>query len=244
MNGGGAMYAHGLATMALCEAYGMTHDPKVKASAQAAVNYLIKAQHKAGGWRYNPGQAGDTSVTGWQVSALKCAQLAGLKVHKTTFKLAVDFLDSCMDGNTFGYGYISNDAATATNTAIGLLCRQNLQGWDADNPQLVKGMENFLKKAMSGQIMNIYYYFYATQVMHHFGGKEWEKWNEKMRDALIKTQDQGLDRLHAHRKGSWSPAGDTWGNTAGRLMVTSLSLLTLEVYYRSLPIKQEKKDKE
>jgi hypothetical protein len=82
----------------------------------------------------------------------------------------------------------------------------------------------------------MYYYYYATQVMHHFGGEAWEKWNPKMRDTLIARQDKGTDRAHPHQKGSWPAAGDAYGDYGGRLMVTSLSLLTLEVYYRHLPL--------
>ncbi len=69
---GGGMYAHGLATIAMCEAYGMTQDPNLRPYAQKAVNYIVFAQHPTnGGWRYSPGQEGDTSVTGWQVMALE-----------------------------------------------------------------------------------------------------------------------------------------------------------------------------
>src|SRR5207245_2051162 len=65
--GAGDMYDNAIATMALCEAYGMTADPTLKNPAQIAVNYIVKAQHSGGGWRYSPGTPGDTSVTGWQI---------------------------------------------------------------------------------------------------------------------------------------------------------------------------------
>src|SRR5262249_11384961 len=58
---GAGMYGHGLATIALCEAYGLTSDPLLKNPAQRAIDYIVKAQHFAGGWRYQPNQAGDTS---------------------------------------------------------------------------------------------------------------------------------------------------------------------------------------
>jgi hypothetical protein len=65
-NFGGGMYAHGLATIAMCEAYGMTADPRLKAPAQAAIDFIRAAQSDNGGWRYEPRQGGDTSVVGWQ----------------------------------------------------------------------------------------------------------------------------------------------------------------------------------
>ncbi len=73
-NFGGGMYSHGLATIAMCEAYGLSQDPNLRRPAQMAINYIVQAQHDGGGWRYSPGQAGDTSVVGWQVMALKSAR--------------------------------------------------------------------------------------------------------------------------------------------------------------------------
>ena len=75
------MYSHGLATIALCNAYGLSNDRKLKAAAQAAINFIVNAQNQNdGGWRYNPGDPGDTCVTIWQVMALKSGDMAGLSV--------------------------------------------------------------------------------------------------------------------------------------------------------------------
>ncbi len=41
------MYGHGMASIALCEAYGMTEDPKLRGPAQKAIDYIVKAQHAA-----------------------------------------------------------------------------------------------------------------------------------------------------------------------------------------------------
>src|SRR5439155_412566 len=78
-------------------------------------------------------------------------------------------------------------------------------------------------------------YYYATQVMHHFGGESWKAWNEKMREQLIKTQERTMPE-HKGLDGSWSPVGEHHAAAGGRLMITSLSILTLEVYYRHLPL--------
>lgn len=82
---------------------------------------------------------------------------------------------------------------------------------------------------------NIYYWYYATQVMHNLPGYEWDTWNRKMRRILIESQEtkQGCTA------GNWDPdkpTKDAWGEPGGRIMMTSLSCLTLEVYYRYLPL--------
>src|SRR5204863_9750423 len=104
---GGDMYSHGLATIAMCEAYGLTSDPTLKASAQMALDYVVRAQHDGGGWRYAPKQAGDTSVTGWQMMALKSGQMAGLSVPKNTLVQVGKYLDSrdtSTKSGSSGYG--------------------------------------------------------------------------------------------------------------------------------------------
>jgi len=107
------LYDHAIATMALCDAYGMTTDSRLKSHAQLAVDFIVKAQHAAGGWRYSPNQAGDTSVTGWQIEALKIAQLAGLKVPKETLTKANAYLDTVAGGAPNGstYGYVGRGAS-------------------------------------------------------------------------------------------------------------------------------------
>lgn len=233
---GGGMYAHGLATIAMCEAYGMTGDPLLKAPAQRAINFIRSAQSENGGWRYEPRQGGDTSVVGWQVMALKSGQMAGLEVDDVknpTLSRATKWLNSVQTSDGGGYGYTS-PSATPTMTAVGLLCRQYL-GWGPRNPGLISGVSR-LKQTFPGTVNSMYYYYYATQVMHHAGGEAWENWNPKMRDMLVKTQSQGTDAKREHEKGSWSPAEDVHKGAGGRIMYTSLALLTLEVYYRHLPL--------
>ncbi len=230
-NFGGGMYAHGLATIAMCEAYGLTQDPALRRPAQMAVNYIVRAQHSGGGWRYAPGQAGDTSVVGWQVMALKSAQMSGLDVPELAMRKAQQFLNSMCDTANEGYGYVG-PGSTPTMSAVGLLCRQYLQAWGPQNLRLIKGIDNNIKRYPPGTMRNMYYFYYATQVMHHFGGTAWTDWNTKMRDTLVKTQDKSS----GPNKGSWSSEGDVHGPAGGRLMQTSLCLLTLEVYYRHLPL--------
>ncbi len=240
--GGGPYYAQGLASIAMCEAFGLTSDAALKAYAQRAINNIARAQNANGGWDYLPADLGgnvtrtDTSVSGWQLMALKSGQMAGLEVPKNSLGNAGRWLDRVQaNSEGSGYGY-DGPGDTPTMTGVGLLCREYL-GWGPRNPGLIKGVQKLGNEfGPDKQLNNMYYYYYATQVMHHFGGDPWQKWNPKMRDTLIARQDLGRDRAHPHQKGSWSPAGDAHGGAGGRVMITSLSLLTLEVYYRYLPL--------
>jgi hypothetical protein len=111
-------------------------------------------------------------------------------------------------------------------------------GWGARHPTVAKASDWFTQpQNMPGAPPNnIYYCYYATQVMHHIGGPGWERWNPRMRDHLIETQDQGQDPEHRDQKGSWAVKDDVWSLYGGRVMMTSLAILTLEVYYRHLPL--------
>lgn len=230
------MYAHGLATITLCEAYGLTHNKTIGKSAQQAVLFIQSAQHPAtGGWRYQPGQEGDTSVLGWQVMALKSAQMAGLQVNPNAFEGAKRWLKSCSKGNGGQFAYLPENKPTPCMTAVGLLCLQYM-GVKRTDPVLGEGvrvlMDNLPDAPEAGR--NLYYWYYATQVMHHVGGSDWDNWNRRMRRVLISTQSQ-----KGCSEGSWDPdkpTRDAWGESGGRLMVTSLATLTLEVYYRYLPL--------
>jgi hypothetical protein len=68
--------------------------------------------------------------------------------------------------------------------------------------------------------------------------KDWERWNVRVREGLIGMQVKGA----GCDRGSWDPfqpQPDRWASRAGgRLFLTSLSILTLEVYYRYLPLYQ------
>ena len=130
-------------------------------------------------------------------------------------------------------------------SAVGLLCRQYL-GAPPRNPSLISGVSKLRRPAtapVTSGPTNIYYEYYATQVMHHMGGDAWQYWNEGpkknhdgMSDVLIARQDVGATPGRIHQKGSFSGAQDAHGSQGGRIMQTSLSLLTLEVYYRHLPL--------
>jgi hypothetical protein len=226
---GGNLYCQGLAGIALSETYAMTQDKRLAGPAQLALNYIMAAQDPVGGgWRYAPKQPGDTSAVGWQLMALKSGHMAFLKVNPLTIKKAVEFLNHVQQDEGSMYGYTDPGSAPGTS-AVGLLCRMYL-GWKKDNPALKRGAARLAKM---GPNANLYYDYYATQILHHLEGDAWLAWNTKMRDMLVNSQAK-----NGHEAGSWLKGYEAGHSTdhGGRLYCTSLATMILEVYYRHLPL--------
>jgi len=253
-------YSHGIAAIALCEAYGMTQDPELREPARKAIDFIVKTQHPTrGGWRYdtNP-QTGrstesDTSVSGWQLMALKSAQMAGLGVPADVLRKIGKWLDTAGAPHEGGR-YIYNPHADKNKpeqqeglkpnlamTSEAMLMRMYL-GATRDDPRLIEGAE-YLKANLPAlgteeePARDCYYWYYATQAMFQLQGEYWTAWNQRMREVMESSQVQKGDLA-----GSWHPlypVPDRWGAAGGRLYVTAMHLLMLEVYYRHLPLFQE-----
>ena len=244
-SGQAGMYAHGQGAIVLCEALALTGDEKLKDPAQRAIRFIELAQHSNGGWRYKPLQVGDTSVFGWQMMALQSARAPDmdLEVDDSTLRLADYFLDQVIATARFNnrrktklpkgsaYAYQPRKNATAAMTAEAILCRMYL-GWKKDDPRLDRAVQWLIDDHLPDEDdANLYYWYYGTQVMHHYGGKPWEKWNDAMRRLLISTQE-----TRGKYPGSWDHRDFKWGSQGGRIYTTSLAVCTLEVYYRHLPL--------
>ncbi len=247
------MYSHAIAALALAEAYGMTQDAAIGEPAQRALDYIAETQHpRKGGWRYfaqRRKRSTDTSVTGWMMMALKSGQLAGLEVAPETLRGIENWLKVAEVPNSkseFRYNPYAADSegrsrshgkrASVTMTSVGLLMRV-YSGWGPNDPRFLQGAEQLLKQ-MPGDSDSIkrdtYYWYYATQVMKHAGGDLWQQWSQTLHPLLVGTQEQS-----GELRGSWhpyKPVPDRWGPQGGRIYVTTMNLLSLEVRYRLLPL--------
>ncbi len=244
---GGSMYSHGLVSIVFGEAYAMSGDRELAPFAQGSIWFIEDAQDpQGGGWRYTPREPGDTSAVGWQLMAIKSGKMSGLDFNLNTIKLAERFLDSVSIANGACYGYMdpptrnqdgSLPAGRKGTTSVGLLCRMYM-GWDRENPGLTDGVKYLERLGPSvgtkdfPNRVNMYYNYYATQVMKHWGGSEWDEWNRVMRDFLVDSQD-----TEGTKKGSWYWNSKSHSDVVGgRLYMTALATMTLEVYYRYLPL--------
>jgi hypothetical protein len=226
-----SMYSHGIAALAITEAYAMTKDRGLREPAEQAIKFIVSSQYDDGGWRYSPGfegpPPGDTTVTTWQVVALKSASLAGIDVPYDVWARIEGFLDGVQEDGGSRYVYMIGRPDTNATTAAGLLCRM-IGGWPRDHRPLMQGVMRL--GAEQPERNNMYFNYYASQVLHHVGGAQWERWNPRMRDYLVDTQ-----ATDGHEVGSWYFA-ESHSTPGGRLYTTAMATMTLEVYYRYMPL--------
>jgi hypothetical protein len=185
--------------------------------------------------------------------ALKSGQLAELEVPEQSLDRVQVYLDQAQASGDQQHLYRYNPyapdtpdkrhgrAPNRTMTAVGLLMRL-YGGWHRDHPDMVRGA-NYLLKNLPAIGTNerpqrdTYYWYYATQLMFHMGGDYWKTWNAKLHPLLVNSQIQ-----EGPLAGSWEPRGpipDAWAPHAGRLYVTTMNLLSLEVTYRHLPLYED-----
>lgn len=225
------MYCHAMATVALSEAYGMTSDRRLEGAVRRAIMYTVTAQNPTtGGWRYNVGDEGDTSQLGWQLMALKSADLAGIPMPAHTRQGAIRYLSSASSGRFGGVAaYRPVESPSRPMTAEALACRHFL-GLQVDSRTTDEAAHYLLEELPGEGKVNFYYWYYATLGLYQAQGDAWERWNAALqRELLAKQQNKGA------LAGSWDP--DTvWGGYGGRVYTTALATLCLEVYYRFMPL--------
>ena len=242
------IYNHAIATLALCEAHWMTRNPRYKAPAAAGLKYLMRARNPYMAWRYGARSGeNDTSVTGWAVMALKSGKYAGFDVDPDAFTGARQWIDKATNPMTGQVGYNFPGGLVArpegmvdrfppersqAMTASGIMTRL-LSGEPPTSEIVAKGAALCLNQPprwdpTDGSI-DMYYWYWGTLAMFQVGGDPWGKWNEALKEAVVKHQHlEG----NGSRTGSWDPAGP-WGiQDGGRVYSTALMTLCMEIYYR------------
>ena len=216
-------------------------DSDLRSALTRAVNFTIGYQDPTGGgWRYRRGQSGDISMLGWQLMAIKSAELAGIGIPPVVRTRMSTFLDQTAQGAAGGlFGYrrttsstgVRFEPPTPTMTAEALFCRQML-GSERESGATREALGFLVRNPPRISQTNYYYWYYASLAMFQQGGPAWTQWNRMIRELLVDTQV-----VSGQMAGSWAP-NDPWGRYGGRLYSTALATLTLEVYYRFLPLYQ------
>ena len=230
------MYCHAMATLALCEAYALSRDDRLRKPVERAVGFLVRSRARDGmSWRYSPNEArGDTSILGWAVLALKSAKLVGVAVPEDTRSGSLAWLEKVSGGTRKGLGrYMPGKPVTPTMTAEAWVCRQFL-GTGGPGAASDEAADYLLAHGPDRDPYNLYYWYYGTLAMYQHGGSAWTRWNAEVRDQIVRRQ-----RVKGHPAGSWDPDDTEYGTSGGRVYCTALAALSLEVYYRFLRLYDE-----
>jgi len=229
------VYAHAIGAYAVSEAYTLTRVILLRDAMERAVAVIVAGQQPDGGFDYDYAKAArfDTSVTGWQVQALKAARLAGSDHPglEQALNQCVVFLKNesyARDGSGFVYsgtpGLQAFGGATPSMTAVGTLCLQLLgQGHAPQTRAGLKALENSVCEWPAAKV-RVYATYYVTQAkFQQENNAVWRKWNQQFKTTLLR---------HQQKDGHWE-GGDY--DQGSHVYTTALCALTLEVYYRVLP---------
>ena len=231
LRGGGDMYSHGIATLALGEAAVMTRRARYGEAAVRGAKFILAAQNRlTGGWRYAPREGGDTSVLGWQVMALNSVGRLGVEIPPQTRRGALRWLARVSRGPRGMLAGYQDSNPTPAMTAEALFVRV-LLGQRLTRAQVAEAAE-YLKPPEPAEPLNFYGWYYGSLALMQLQDQSWRKWNAAVRDRLTDAQHRG-----GELDGSWDPSQSRWGaERGGRVYTTALGTLTLEVYYRYLPM--------
>ncbi len=240
--------SHATAAAALCEAYLLTRDCRMRRAGQRAIDWIVKTQFDNGGWGWHKEES-RVHQTSWSVLALVTAYDAGLRVPASTFVRARTFIDRVtLDQNEGtlrpGYAYELLSPAVkvgeglrittyddrrsgggVVTTAKALWCRLVLGETVSKDPRIEGAIAQFASttpRANATGVINSDYTFFASMCALRAGGSFWKRWNAE----LQKTFTEAIVQKTCER-GSWEP-----GDTHGRVHSTSVAVLNLETYYR------------
>ena len=148
----------------------------------------------------------------------------------TTRQGIIRYLQSVSSGKYGGRAsYRPGEQATRPMTAEALVCWQFL-GLAREHPACNEAGDFLLGELPGEGTYNLYYWYYATLGMYQLQGVYWQRWNEALRATLVSRQVKD-----GPLAGSWD-TNDLWGGHGGRVYTTAMATLTLEVYYRFLPL--------
>jgi len=237
----GRMYAHGICSLALSEAYGMMEteeeNRKVKEALELANRVTFDAQVTSkknkqhfGGWRYEPRpRDADLSVTVWLVLALRSAQTAQLEVPQEVIDNALTYVRNTWDQGKKSYSYQPRNNQSVSMRTAGVVCMLALG--DNQSEKLRRRHEQsmeFLADFDPKRGGNHFFYqsYYVATAANMISKERREEMLPRMEKALLSLQkeDGSFEKHRGHDGGVYS---------------TAFSLLTLAVRYQYLPIYQE-----
>lgn len=222
----GSMYGHGIATLALAEAFVLTDDEDLRELVEGTTTFCASAQHERGGWGYVPGGPADITLTAWQIVALKTAEQQKIWSPTEVIPDAKAFVQTLANESRNRFGYKSPEPKLST-TAMGLLL-QLYFGHQPGETGMAEGLDWIAAQGPSPT--DVYYDYYATLALHHSRHRGRMAFARALREHLVATQAR-----QGHEDGSWH-FPDRYGSVGGRLYTTAMCTLILQTPYRYIPM--------
>jgi len=249
------VYNHAIATMALCEIYGLDVEPALLPRLIKAVQFILDCQNPGAGWRYGvKPMFNDSSVTGWMVLTLHTAQMCGIEFDRShAYDDAAKWF-TAVTASVGGYaktGYDSpggNCARLRTASAyenvpsmdsIGIMSLLFMDKADVKDANIRSQAQAIVQQLPEWKLekLDYYYWYYASLALYQVGGSTWERWEKPMTQALLNSQrglrpdEKGESAASLDEFGSWDPI-DAWGSAGGRVYATAINCLTMQVWER------------
>ena len=248
-------YDQALVALCLSEAASVSPSPGLSRMARASVEWVLETRSDKAGWYYGSQPTGETStsLSAWMVQALFAAKAANLGIDEERINQAFDgakrWLASVSERRTGRVGYKNKNTHSLRMqqnqhypreraepmTAAGLFCHA-IFGTDPKTEIIPRHIYR-IKKApplwtRDGLSCDMYYWYFATNALHQFGGDAWKKWWGQWGKIALKSQ-----RKKSDAKGSWDPIGP-WGFVGGRVYSTAIMTLTLATPQRLAKISE------
>jgi hypothetical protein len=248
--GTAAAYNHAIASLTLCEMYGMGH-ARQRVRMQQVINKALKAALAMqrwpkdqpvdkGGWRYiNDFDRSDSdlSVTGWYLMFLRSARNAGFNVPKQSIDDAVGYVRRVFQKNYGAFGYTvgtgrspSRGTAGAGILALGHAGYHNSFEAQRTGQWLLQYSFEVYNDNL-GLDRDRYHYslFNCCQGMYQLGSPYWEQFFPRTVRAVL---------AHQQPDGSWDAESYHRDRAFGNSYTTALVLLSLGAPNQLLPVFQ------
>jgi len=234
------MHGHGLATLALAQAYGLSprtpRGRRIATALSAAVDCIERTQTVDGGWYYEPVRQSEHegSITVCLLQALRAAKEAGVEVQTKVIDRAIDYVKR-LQNEDGGFRYtldLDRPSVALTGACLGTLHAAGIyEGRVIDDGYAYIWRELAVRdlareRGTGGELSKFPYYerFYLGQALwQHPDPEVYPRWADKERERVLVTQE---------RDGSWKNA------SYGGSYATAMNVLFLALPEGLLPIFQ------
>jgi hypothetical protein len=232
-----SMYHHGFAMLALAEAYGTVDEAtlwegkeadevqqSIATTLEKAIALTVTAQkaNRWGGWRYSPTSTdADTSVTGCILMGLLACRNAGLTVPDATIEDALKYMqrNTASSGFVAYSGGIGGGGESMARSAVATLVYS--VGHKRESEEFKNALGHISERLDHRETAHThYFYYYMAQALFQGNPEAWDRWN----------------RTHAAMLSEQQAPDGSFPGSYGEAYGTAMSLLSLALNYRFLPI--------